>query len=182
MILKFNLIPREKAKAFEEEKTFSFFKVLGTVTGIIIFIFLIIFTTLQYEGYSLKKKLEKNQIKLKKFSYIAKQVKHLKTISKDIEERITVMLGLKNFQERQLKKLGVLLYNISKNKVYFIQLKFSPKSATIKGLSEDIDYLANYLKKLKSAKELVSQINLLNVNKEKGYINFDVGVNFKNNR
>ena len=181
MILKFNLIPKEKVKTFEEEP-FSFIKAIGIVTGIIVLVFLIIFTALQYESFSLKKELQKEKLKLEKFSYIAKQVKHLKAISKNVEERITVMLGLKNFQESQLRKLGVLLYNINKNKVYFVQLKFSPESATIKGLSEDIDYLANYLKKLKKANELVSQINLLSVNKEKGYIKFDVGVNFKSNQ
>ena len=48
----------------------------------------------------------------------------------------------------------------------------------IKGLSEDVGDLASYLKDLKKNK-IISQINLLGINRKKELVDFGISIDFK---
>ncbi len=184
MILKFNLLPKEKLETLEAEsrKKYQFLKLAGIL--IFLTIFSITSTTFYffYKIHSLNSAKKELLQKINKYKKIAKKVKTMEKENREIRQRIITILKLKSQQAILLKRLDYLLQAIDDNKVFFSDLKISEDRAQIKGISMDLEYIANYLKNLEKNKKIVKDVILKNTIKkgteEVPYIEFNTEVKF----
>ena len=184
MILKFNLLPRERLEALEAEskKKYQFLKLAGI--AILLTFLSISFTSiyLAYKIHFLKSIAKDLSLELSKYKFIAQKVKAMEKENKEIKQRILTILKLKKQQAQILKRLDCLLRAIDNNKIFFNNLEITVSRAQIKGVSMDLEYIANYLKNLERNKNIIKDVILKNTVKRESqaipYIEFNTEIRF----
>ena len=181
MIIKFNLVPKEVVEATKEEKEpLGYFKVSALITGCVVLIIILMIGFLEFKSYELNKVLINQKVRLQKFKEIAREVKDMEKQVNKIRQKIEIMLSLRRSQRIQMERLYYILKAIGNEKIYFTQLKLNYDKAFISGQAEDIESIANYLKKLSSYKKIVSVVDLLSIEKNANLMKFSATVKFSN--
>ncbi|MFN3568331.1 MAG: PilN domain-containing protein [Caldimicrobium sp.] len=162
MIIKFNLIPKEKIEEIEalKERPYLFLKsyfvlLLIMLLGVCSFVIL-----KQREVSLLEKTKKEKEEALTKYKYTAQKVKEMEKDIEELKKRIETLVALKSKQGKNLKNLNILLSMANPSKVIFTNLKLESSKANIKGLGLDMDFLAHYMGELEKNKEIVKNVNL----------------------
>ncbi|MFN3504924.1 MAG: PilN domain-containing protein [Caldimicrobium sp.] len=162
MIIKFNLIPKEKIEEAEriKERTYLFLKLYFVLIIIIILgvSSFVIFKQREISALEITKK-EKEET-LKKYKHIAQKVKEMEIEKEELKKRIKILVSLRTNQGKNLKNLYTLLSMVNPSKLIFTNLKLESSKANIKGLGLDMDFLAHYMGELEKNKEIVKSVNL----------------------
>ncbi|NPA39530.1 MAG: hypothetical protein GXO57_03710 [Thermodesulfobacteria bacterium] len=178
MIIKFNLLPPEKAKK-RIEPSINFNKIfVGVISGILI-IAIVLIGFLEFKSYKLAKEVRKETAILRKYKHIAQEVKRLQRQTEEIKNRIVIMLRLRNYQRTQMEKFDYLLRNIGSNALYLTDLTFFPDKAVVKGMSLTLNDIANYLSGLEKNSKLVYWANVRNIRRNENFLQFDINVKFR---
>ncbi len=166
MIIKFNLLPKEQREEILEKE--AFFKKHLFLKIYLFLIFLVVFLLgiLTYVNYtqfnSLKKLKADKENQLQKYKNIAKKIKTLEKEEQEVRKRIETIIDLKKLQGQGLERLFLILKEMS-NKIILTNLKLEVSKAQVKGLSLDVDFLAEYMRRLESQKEQIQAVNLKGV-------------------
>lgn len=162
MIIKFNLIPKEKVEAEIKEKPLIFLKVYSAfLLFFIITIASLIYNT-QTKIYSLDKEKKNKEMTLNKYKNIAQKVKVMEKENEEVKKRIETIIALKDAQGKNLRYLDEIMANTSQNQLIFSSLKLENSKAFVKGLGLEMDFLAMYMQKLEQKKDIVKSVNLKN--------------------
>lgn len=173
MIIKFNLIKTHKEEVVLIEKRLSFIKIylilfFFTLAGVIGGFFYLQMTIKKLET----QKVEKEQ-KLNEFKNLAQRVKQLEQENEEIKKRITTIVNLKKLQGKKLRIIDSLISSIGDNKILFTNLFLENNKGSFKGLSVDLEYIANYLNILEKNKEVFKYVELKKtVQQKKGVLNY----------
>lgn len=162
MIIKFNLIPKEKVEIEVPEKKPIYLKVYSTILLFFIISIVSLTVNLQIKINSLEKEKKNKEMTLNNYKNIANKVKNMEKENEEVKRRIEILITLKESQGKNLRYLAEIISNTSQNQLIFSTLKLDNSKAFIKGLGLDMDFLAIYMQRLEQKKEFIKSVNLKN--------------------
>jgi type IV pilus assembly protein PilN len=162
MIIKFNLLPKEKIEFEAPEKTPVFLKVYSAILLFFIISVISLTVNVQKKINSLETDKKNKETTLNNYKNIAKKVKTMEKENEEVKRRIETLVTLKESQGKNLRYLAEIISNTNQNQLMFSTLKLDDSKALIKGLGLDMDFLALYMQRLEQKKEIIRSVNLKN--------------------
>ena len=182
MIIRFNLVPkyeREKKRKIE----IDYVKLFFICILIVVFAIITSFVVLEYKLNRLERLKRLKIAERNTYKKIIPKIKQLKEQHKEITQKILTILSLKKKQGRVLYVYYIIASSIEKNDITFKNLTINSQKALLKGISLDLEDVANFLQTLESHKEILKTIELENVYKRKvggiGIVEFNTQIFFK---
>lgn len=168
MIIKFNLIPRKEKpdKEIPTERPIFLTILVSTVILLASVAILLTWKTEKEVNRLNKNKKEKEEL-LVKYKNIANKVKEIEKRNEETEKRIKIIVSLKEKQSQTLRKIATIIHYTEPNRVFFNNFYMNDTNAKIKGISIDIDLLANYMNNLDLKKDIIKSINLKSAESKK---------------
>ncbi len=162
MIIKFNLLPKERVEIEAPEKTPVFLKIYSAILLFFIISVVSLTVNLQNKINYLEKEKKNKEMTLNNYKNIAKKVKNMEKENEEVKKRIETIITLKEAQGKNLRYLAEIISNTNQNQLIFSTLKLDNSKAFIKGLGLDMDFLAIYMQRLEQKKEVIKAVNLKN--------------------
>ncbi|BAU22838.1 hypothetical protein THC_0443 [Caldimicrobium thiodismutans] len=162
MIIKFNLIPKEKLEIEIREKPPVFFKIYSAIFLFFIITMASLIYNIQTKIHSLDKEKKNKELILNNYKNIAKKVKSMEKENEEVKKRIETIIALKDTQGKNLRYLAEIMANTIQNQLIFSSLKLENAKASIKGLGLEMDFLAMYMQNLEQKKDIIKSVNLKN--------------------
>lgn len=160
MIIKFNLLPKEKVSPEAREISLIFLKVYISLLLFLLTFLTFLFYTTHNKITSLIQEKKQKEVILEDYKRIAIKVKEMERENEEIKKRIEIILTLRDAQGKNLKNLANVLRDVPASKLLFSNLKLDNSKAYIKGIGLDMDFLALYLQNLENNKEVIKALNL----------------------
>ncbi|MEN3039433.1 MAG: hypothetical protein ABDI07_09855 [Candidatus Kryptonium sp.] len=182
MIIKFNLLPKEKIQPEVREKPPIFLKVYTSFLLFTLIILAVIFYNTHNKIVNLTEDKKKKEELLNKYKKIAIKVKEMEKENEEVKRRIEIIISLKEAQGKNLKNLASILSNAQVSKLLFSGLRLDSAKANVKGLGLDMDFLALYMQHLENNKEVIKSVTLKTAQQKTlgdlKLVEFELEVNF----
>lgn len=182
MIVKFNLAPeKEPQDGVINRSSHKSLKILSAILLILISGIIVLTVKTERELRALERqKREKNELLLK-YKTIANKIKDLEKRNEEIERKIRIIVALKEKQDLTLKRMSTLFTYAEKKRVYFTNFQMNETQARVRGISFDIDLVANYMDLIETNRNIIKSINLKFAKTKEfiSYYNFEIEVVFQ---
>ena len=143
-MVRINLLPKEKKRAPAKTKEKFFI-----VVGIIIYIMIgFSYMNLEKKEKELTHKITKLKTELKKYSYIEKEIKKLKTKKETTKRRVKTLIKLIENNPILIQDIDIITKTIPRNKLFFEEISHKGNIIKIRGNSLDLKDVAYYIEKL----------------------------------
>jgi len=168
MIIRFNLVPKyDKEKKKKIKIEISYIKLFFICLLGVIFTIISSFIFLEYKLNHLEKLKRLKIAERNRYKKIIPKVKQLEEQHKEITQKILTIISLKKKQGRILYAYYIIVSSIGDNDITFKNLTINSQKALLKGVSLDLEDVANFLQTLEFNKKILKTIELENIYKRK---------------
>ena len=170
MIIRFNLVPKydkEKEKKKKKKIEINYIKLFFVCILGVLFTIISSFIFLEYKLNRLEKLKRLKIAERNTYKKIIPKIKQLEEQHKEITQKILTILSLKKKQGQILYTYYIIVSSIGDNDITFKNLTINSQKALLKGVSLDLEDVANFLQTLEFHKEILETIELENIYKKK---------------